>query len=94
MNRPNYNNNPISNRYMVNYEYRLNGHSTRPSTGEHELHKNTCPLIEQYGVDWWNKLLRIGSYNYDPDALDTANRLHPYWDIDGCERCCPSIHTK
>jgi hypothetical protein len=94
MNQSNYRNNTISNRYMLDYEYRLSGHPTNPSTGEHELHKSTCPLITQYGVDWWNKLLPIGSFKYDSDALDTAKHLYPSLYIDGCKRCCPSIHTK
>jgi hypothetical protein len=57
------------------------------STGEHEIHVEGC---------WWlpdtKNLQYLGVFFRPEDALAEAKKY--YSDVDGCEHCCPSIHTK
>lgn len=57
------------------------------STGEHEIHKETCLYLpSSYHLQY------LGNYNDDNSALREARRY--YSNVDGCIYCCPIIHKK
>lgn len=57
------------------------------SNGDHEIHKSGC-LFEPYSAN----RIELGYHPNDYSALEAGKRL--FSTADGCERCCPSIHSR
>lgn len=71
---------------MVNYYLNLNAQSS----GEHEVHKETCPYYYKYKSGFNFKLL--GAFSNEIEAARYARLKYPTFKIDGCAYCCPAAH--
>jgi hypothetical protein len=57
------------------------------STGEHEVHKNTCSHLPDT-----NNRIGLGYFSSCAEALRKANEY--YTEVDGCYYCCPACHRR
>ncbi|MBQ9014247.1 MAG: hypothetical protein IJ094_11985 [Bacilli bacterium] len=62
------------------------------SNGDHEIHKSSC--IHYYLFKTGNNFEELGVFLSDAEAIVYAKNKYPYWIIDGCYHCCPSIHNR
>jgi hypothetical protein len=70
---------------MANYYVNANAQST----GEHEVHVNTCVYFSQI-VD----ARYLGAFLTCQAALQEARNRFPDWTVDGCKSCIPECHTR
>ena len=71
---------------MNNYYLNLNSQST----GEHEVHKETCRYFYLYKSRFNFEFL--SAFSNEIDAVKEAKRRHPTWKVDGCAYCCPKAN--
>ena len=74
-------------------KYYIHKTPTKPSTGEHEIHRETCSKITGLFSLYLN-YYEVGEFSNDYDALEFARRRYPF-PVDGCGVCSHSTtHTR
>lgn len=73
---------------MINYYLNLNAQSS----GEHEVHKESCYYYCMYKSGYNFELL--GAFSNEIEAVRYARMKHPTFRIDGCAYCCPAAHRR